>query len=75
MTPGWVVPSLDELEKSHACFGFGLELSPVEQFALECGEEAFTHCIVIAITNRPIDRRTPISLHRKPKTTHVYCDP
>ena len=46
-----VVPALDPFEHGHACFALGLEASAVEQFALERGEEALGHRVVVRIAN------------------------
>lgn len=37
MAPGGIIPALDELEDGHAGLGLGLELAPVERFALQRG--------------------------------------
>jgi len=48
----WVTPALDELEDSHACLGVVPETRTVDEFALECGEEAFGHGVIEAIADR-----------------------
>jgi len=48
-----VVPALDELEDGHACLGLGLERLPFDQLALQGGEEAIGHGVVVAIPGRP----------------------
>ena len=57
MAPFRIVPALDELEDGHAGLRLGLELPPIEQLALQGGEEALAHRIVVGIANRP---------HRRP---------
>ena len=47
-----VVPSLDELEDGHACFGMRAEPAAVEQLAFEGREEALAHGVVVAIPDR-----------------------
>lgn len=39
MTAAWVVPALDPGEARQPCLRLGLETAPVEQFAVETGEE------------------------------------
>ena len=48
-----VVPALDELEDGHACLGLGVERLPLDQLALQGGEEALGHGVVVAIPGRP----------------------
>ena len=52
MTPAWIVPALDEAEDCHPSFALRLELSPVEEFTFELGEEALAHRIVVGIPHR-----------------------
>ena len=52
MSARGIVPAFDELEAGNAGFGLGFELSPVEQFAFERGEEALAHGVVVAIADR-----------------------
>ena len=52
-----VVPALDELEKSHPRLGLRRPPPPVDQLALECGEEALAHRVIKAIADAA-ERRT-----------------
>ncbi len=55
-----VVPAFDELEDVLPCVGVSPVGAAVDPFALEGGEEAFTHRVVVAVTGAgPIDGRTP----------------
>jgi hypothetical protein len=47
-----VVEALDELEHGHAGFGLRLEPSSIEKLALERGEEALRHRVVVGIAHR-----------------------
>ena len=70
-----VVPAFDELEEVQP----GLLVSPVgasvDPLAVEGGEEALTHGIVVAVTNRAIEGRTPAWRHLTPNWMDVYCVP
>ncbi len=60
-----VVPSFDPLEDGHLRLGLGSEPSTVEQLALEGGEEALGHRIVVGIADRAHpghDARFPAAL-------------
>ena len=46
-----IVPALQSLEDRHPRFGLAAEPSPVEHFALERGEKALGHGIVIRIAD------------------------
>ena len=46
-----IVPALQPLEDRHPRFGLAAEPSPVEHFALERGEKALGHGIVIRIAD------------------------
>jgi hypothetical protein len=48
----WVVLALDELEDSHSAFGLSSESCAVDEFAFEDREEAFTHRVVVGVTDR-----------------------
>ena len=48
----WIVPTLDELKDFPTGFVLITKSSSIDQFTLECREEAFAHRIVIAITDR-----------------------
>lgn len=57
MASSELVPSYDELEDGHVCFGLPLEAPLVEELALfESGEEAFAHHIVVAVADRSYGR-------------------
>ncbi len=47
-----VVPPLDEVEDRHAGLDLGAKRLRVEQLALERGEEALAHRVVVAIGQR-----------------------
>ena len=51
MAPACVVPAFQELEDSGARFGLGAKRAPVDELALEGGEEAFGHRVVEAIAD------------------------
>ena len=68
-----VVPALDVAEERQAGLGLGLEGVPVEQLALEAGEEALAQGVVVGVADiLPIDGRTPASRQRRPKASEVY---
>lgn len=46
-----VVPAIDELEERHPRLGFGRELAPCRDFALEGVAEALTHGFVVGIAH------------------------
>jgi hypothetical protein len=48
VTPDQVVEAFDEGEHRHPGLGLGSEAAPVQEFALEGGEEGFRHGVVIA---------------------------
>ena len=52
MTAVGIVPTLDELKDRHARLDLGFEVTAVEQFAFEGGEEALAHGIVEAVAHR-----------------------
>ena len=52
MAPGWVVEALDEVEHGHAGIGLGAKAAPIEQFALERGEERLGQRVVVGIADR-----------------------
>ena len=70
-----IVPALHPLEDRHPRFGLAAEPSPVEHFALERGEEALGHGIMLQTTppdpaalarhRRPGRRRRPVSGHAR----------
>ncbi len=70
-----IVPAFNKDKDFHASFSKCAESLPIEELACECGEEAFTHRVVIAVTNHPIDGRTLALRQRWPKAKDVYCDP
>lgn len=45
------MPGFDKLEAGNSRLGLGLELPPVEQFALKCGKGAFANGVVVAFAN------------------------
>ena len=51
MTPPWVVPSLDVGKQGQPRLGVALEATPIDQFALEAGEEAFGHRVVVGVAD------------------------
>lgn len=54
-----VVPAFDPLEYGDAGFGLRLEPTPIEQLLLEGREEAFSHGVVVGITDRAQRRHDP----------------
>ena len=48
----WIVEALDELEDGHARFGLRLEPAAIEKLALERGEEALRHRVVVGVADR-----------------------
>src|SRR6267378_2490337 len=52
VTADRVVPALDKLEDRHARFGLRLETPAREQLAIERGEEALAHRVVVGIAHR-----------------------
>ena len=46
-----VVPALDPLEQRHPGFGLAPEAPAIEQLALERGEEALGHRVIVSIAN------------------------
>jgi len=59
-----IVPAFDEGKDSQACFRLGVEGMAVEQFAFESGKEALAESIVVAISDEPMEGRTPASRQR-----------
>lgn len=51
MTPVRVVPALEPLEDGHARLGVALKPAPGQHLALQRGEEALSHGIVVRITS------------------------
>jgi hypothetical protein len=47
----WIVPYLDEYEEIESDLLVRLVGSTVDAFTFECREKAFSHCVVIAVTN------------------------
>ena len=47
-----VILPFDVLEDRHAGLGLGRELGAIEEFALEGGEEALGHRVVVAVVHR-----------------------
>jgi hypothetical protein len=47
-----VVPTLEPFEHVHLGFGLSLESPPAQKLALERGEEALGHSVVIRVTDR-----------------------
>jgi len=43
-----------------------------QKFAFECGEESLAHGIVVGITDRSMDGRTPACRQRPPNASAVY---
>jgi hypothetical protein len=52
MPAAWVVPPLDVCEQREVCFRLGHPAAPIDQFTLECGEEALGHRVVVGIADR-----------------------
>ena len=52
MPPSRIVEALDEVEDPDPRLALGAEADAIEQLALERGEEALTHCIVVAVAHR-----------------------
>ena len=52
MPTGRVLPTFDGLKDRHASLGLGMESVTIEQFALQCSEEALTQGVIVAITHR-----------------------
>ena len=55
----WVIPAFDELEHRPTRLFLRAEGATVQQFTLQCGEEALAQRIVVAVSNRS---------HRRPDT-------
>jgi hypothetical protein len=68
MQPARVVPALDEVEDRHPGLGLGGEATPIQELALEGGEEALTEGIVVGVASAA-------SWQRSPKMTEVYWQP
>src|SRR5712691_12331085 len=49
MQPDWVVPAFDKAKTSHLRFGLRGEPTAFQQLALEGGEEALAHGVVVGI--------------------------
>ena len=49
MAPVPVVPAFDELEDRHPRLGVRAEPAPLDELALERGEEALAHRVVVAV--------------------------
>src|SRR6266536_3014282 len=47
-----IVPALDELEDGELCLGLCPEAAAIEELALQGGEEAFSHRVVVAVAYR-----------------------
>ena len=56
MPPVRVVPALDEVEDGHPGLGLGGEAAPVQQLALEGGEETLTEGVVVGVAHAPHGR-------------------
>ena len=67
-------PWFDDAEAGHA--GFGLRGGPaaVQQLALQRGEEALAHGVVVGVTDA-VGGRTLASLHRVPNARNIYWHP
>ena len=52
MPPSRIVEALDEVEDRDPRLALAAEADAIEQLALERGEEALTHCIVVAVAHR-----------------------
>src|SRR5690606_6061122 len=50
--PAGVVEALDKVEHGHLGLGLGPEPLLIEELALECGEEALAHRVVVRIADR-----------------------
>jgi hypothetical protein len=61
-----VVPAFDVLEDGQARSGLGREAVAIEQLALERGEEALAHRVVVRITDRS---------HRRPDAHQLAATP
>src|SRR6266536_4008326 len=51
MAPPRVVPTLDVSEQRDPRRRLGLEAAPVKEFALQAGEEAFRHRVVVGVAD------------------------
>jgi hypothetical protein len=71
----WVVPAFDELEDRHARLGLGTERTPVDELALQRGEKLSAMALSKQSPADPVEGSTPISRHRLPKASEVYCVP
>ena len=70
MPPSRIVEALDEVEDRDPCLALAAEADAIEQLALERGEEALTHCIVVAVAYRSHRRLdSGLALHL---CKHVY---
>src|ERR1700674_4786801 len=52
MTTARIVEAFDELERRDPRFGLRLEPAPVEKLALQRGEEALAHGVVVGVSDR-----------------------
>lgn len=59
MPPVCVVEAFNEIDDRIAGVVVIPEGRPIDQFALECGEEALAHGVVVAITDRTHGRPSP----------------
>jgi len=70
-----VVEALDPAEEGESCLVTRLERVPVEEFGLECGEEALGDGVVEGVAGRPMLGSTPASCIVLPKARLVYWEP
>ncbi len=70
-----VVPAFGELEDGPPHLDGGLETVAVDQLALELGEEALGHGVVVALVNRAHRRAHPRLAAALAEATEVYCVP
>ena len=54
----------NDIEHRDPRLGLRLEPVPVEKLAFQRGEEALAHGIVVGVSDRPIEGRTPVSRQR-----------
>ena len=75
MPPARIVPSFDELEDGLARLSGIAEAPAVDQLALQCGEEALGHGVVVGIADGAHRRADAIASQGWPKAMEVYCEP
>ena len=72
MATGRVVEAFDELKDGHPRLAVRSEAAPIDQLAVEGGEETLAHRIVVGVADRACRWTNAGFLQRAPKATDVY---